>query len=99
MMNDFDANGKPIDPPIRTPEEELAWIDPLGWARGEVRREVRLALAIWKGEPDPPAIFDHVMLRLGPRGSPGTVHTIKILQAFAAEEIAQIVADIMAEPR
>ncbi len=99
MINDLDANGEPIDPPRRTLEEDLAFVDPLGWARGEVRREVRLALAIWKGEPEPAAIFNHVMMRLGPRGSPGTVHAMKILRVFAAREIAQIVADILDEPR
>ena len=99
MTDDVDANGNPIEPPIRTLEEELLFVDPPGWARGEVRRLVRSVLAIWKGEPEPAAILDHVMMRLGPRGSPGTVHAMNILRALAMHEIAQIVADLLAEPR
>ena len=99
MTDDFDANGNPIGLPIRTLEEELAFVDPPGWARGEVRRLVRSVLAIWEGEPELAAILDHVMMRLGPRGSPMTHHAMSILLVFAWPEIAQIVADILAEPR
>jgi len=99
MNDDLDANGNLIEPPIRTLEEELAFADPPGWARGEVRRLVRSVLATWEGEPEPTAILSHVMIRLGPRGSPGTQHTMSILCSLAMREIAQIVAEILAEPR
>jgi hypothetical protein len=72
MTDDLDASGNPIELPILTLEEEFAFVDRLGWARGEVRRLVRSVLATWEGEPEPTAILDHVMIRLGPRGSPGT---------------------------
>jgi len=88
-------NSNPIERPILTPEEELAFVDRLGWARGEVRRLVRSVLVTWEGEPEPRAILDHVMIRLGPRGSPGSM---SILLALAMREIAQIVAAILAEP-
>ncbi len=99
MIDDLGANGNPIEPPNLTLEDELAFVDPQGWARGEVRRLVRSVLAIWEGEPKPAAILDHVTTRLGPRGSPGTQHAMNILLALAMPEIAQIVADILAEPR
>jgi hypothetical protein len=99
MTDDLDANGNPIEPPIRTLEEELVFVDPAGWARGEVRRLTRSVLAIGEGEPEPAAILRHVMSRLGPRGSPGTAHTMNILLALAMPEISQIATDILAEPR
>lgn len=95
MIDDLGANGNPIEPPIRTLEDELAFVDPPGWARGEVRRLVRSVLAIWEGEPA--AILDRVISRLGPRGSPGTQHAMNILLALAMPEIAQIVLDILAD--
>jgi hypothetical protein len=99
MTNDLDANGNPIEPPIRTLEEELVFVDPLGWAHGEMHRLTRFVLAIWEGEPEPAAILNHVMIRLGARGSPGTCHTMKILLALATQEIAQAVAELVAERR
>jgi hypothetical protein len=99
MTDDVDANGNPIEPPIRTLEEELLLVDPPGWARGEVRRLVRSVLAGWEGKLEPATILDHIMMRLGPRCSPGTQHTMKILLALAMPEIAQTVADLLAESR
>jgi hypothetical protein len=99
MTDDVDVNGNPIEPPIRTLEEELLFVDPPGWARGEVRRLVHSVLTTWEGKPEPAAILDHIMLRLGPRGSPGTQHTMKVLLALAMPKIAQTVADLLAESR
>jgi hypothetical protein len=45
MTDDLDANGNPIELPILTLAEEFAFVDRLGWARGEVRRLVRSVLA------------------------------------------------------
>jgi hypothetical protein len=45
MTDDLDASGNPIELPILTLEEEFAFVDRLGWARGEVRRLVRSVLA------------------------------------------------------
>src|SRR6266487_376057 len=53
----FHTNSNLIEPPSRTLEEEPAFVDPPGWARGEVRGVVRSVVAIWEGEPEPAAIL------------------------------------------
>ncbi len=62
MTDDLDTNGNPIEPPSLTLEEELAFVDPTGWARGEVRRLAWSVFAIWEGEPDPAAILATTLL-------------------------------------